>query len=103
MPYAASSTTEPQRAADVAFDRGVGPLGVDALGAAGDRRRVHVAEGDAGIGHRRRLAAAAVTGGAGIGAGALRPDARRAAGSIQAIEPPPAPTSAMSMDGMRKG
>ena len=38
------------------------------------------AEHDVGVGHGRRGAAAAVAGGAGIRAGALRPDAQRAAG-----------------------
>ena len=56
-----------------AGERRIGPLGRERHLAAEEVVRVQPAEHEVGVGHRRRLAAPAVAGGAGLGARALRP------------------------------
>ena len=73
--------------AEAAMDRPPGPaarrcrarapslrLAIEREAAAGEAARVDAAQHEVGVGHRRRGAAAAVAGGPGFGAGALRPD-----------------------------
>ena len=60
-----------------------------------------VAEHEVRVGDRRLAAAVAVAGGAGHGARAARADLQAAAGSSQAMLPPPAPTSTRSIAGTR--
>ncbi len=63
-----------ERRRDLVGDGAARGRGVDGHGAAGQRARVEVAEHDVGVGDGRLLAAAAVAGGARIGAGALGAD-----------------------------
>ena len=65
----------------------------------GERIRVEQPENHIGVGYCWSFRAAAVAGGAGIASRAFRPHDQQAAGSMRAIEPPPEPTSAMSIDG----
>ena len=83
-------------------DRGLGELARDREVAGGQLPGRDVAEHDVGVGHGRLLAAAARS----RPARARRrrsagPTCSAPAGSTQAIEPPPAPTSAMSSVGIR--
>ena len=103
MPSAHSRASSPSASASRSTAR-VRGVGVE-RDAAGQRRvGVEVAEHEVGVGHRRLGAAAAVAGGAGLGAraSAARRAARRPA-SRQAIEPPPAPTVWMSTIGSASG
>ena len=78
-PRAASSGVRPSGRATSPIDRAAGGLGVERHAAAQQARR-QLAQHDVGVGHRRLGAAAAVGGGPGLGAGALRAHRQRAAG-----------------------
>ena len=76
---------------------------IDGKVAVEQRALVEVAEQEVAVGDRGLAAAAPVAHRAGLGAGALGADPQRAARSTQAIEPPPADTSARSITGTRIG
>ena len=78
IPSAASTVPSPSRS-PIAADRGLGERAVELHVAAEEARAVEAAEHEIGVGHRRRLAAAAVAGRARIGARAHRPDMQAAA------------------------
>ena len=103
MPAAASSTLRPSGLCDVRVDRPPRRLDVEPDPPAEEVLRVDEPEHEVGVGHGRQLAAAAVAGGPGHGAGALGPDAQVAARPRRyAIEPPPAPIARTSTIGSRK-
>ena len=93
---------QPERLGDVALERPLGASGRRraASSPSSSPRRVEVAEQQVGVGDRRLVAALAVADGTGIGArGArARPWGRRP-GRARSRLPPPAPTSARSMNG----
>ena len=67
--------------------------------AAGQAARIDEAQHDIGVGHGRPVVAEAVAGGTRNRAGRLRTDHQQTALVDAAIDPPPAPTSAMSIAG----
>ena len=100
MPSAASSS-EGRAARRRALGAPLGARRVEPQLAADEIAGVEIAEDEVGVRHRRTLAAAAVAGRAGHGPRAFRADAEHAAGIDPGEEPPPAPTSATSIAGMR--
>ena len=103
MPAAAATGSRPSRRPTAATARSAAATS-SVSGAAGEARGVEVAEHDAGVGHRRLVAAAAVAGRA--RARRRRCAAPRAgppAASIHAMLPPPAPMVFTSTIGVRTG
>ena len=100
MPLAASARRQAERLCDVLGDRAPRGGFVELHLAAEEALGGEPAEHQVGVGDRRPRAAEAVAGRAGIGAGALRPDAQRAAASTAAMLPPPVPTSEMCTIGI---
>ena len=78
MPHAASSTVSPSGSATCVADRGPRRLDVEAHVAAEEEPGVEVAEHEVGVRHGRTRPAAAVAGGAGVGARGLRPAGEQA-------------------------
>ncbi len=102
MPSAASDGLEAEALGELADDP-PGRVGVERHLAAEEALGVEAAEHDVRVGDRRLVAAAAVAGRAGHGAGAAGPTRKAPASSIQAIEPPPAPIVWMSNIGTSTG
>ena len=104
MPSAASVDVEAQRLGDPLAHRALRrPSRSSVHLAAEEAVGAEPAEHQVGVGDGRLGAAAAVAGRTGHRAGALRADAQRLPVSTRAIEPPPVPTSWMSIIGIWTG
>ena len=91
-----------ERHGDPLLEDLVGARRVELHRAAGQRRRVQVAEDDVGVGDGRLGAAEVVAERPGEAPALRGPTCSAPPASSQTIEPPPAPTSARSMAGTRR-